>query len=42
MELPLRFDEDRKNGIVCRLKKALYGLKQSLGARFGRFTKAIL
>ena len=42
MELPLGFDEDRKNGTVCRLKKALYGLKQSPRAWFGRFTKAIL
>ena len=42
MELPLGFDEDRKNGTVCRLKKALYGLKQSPRAWFGRFTKSIL
>ena len=27
MELPPGFDEDKRNGTVCRLKKALYGPK---------------
>ena len=29
MDLPSGFDEDGRNGRVCRLKKSLYGLKQS-------------
>ena len=41
MNLPPRFDDRRKDGMVCRLKKSLYGLKQSPRAWFDKFTKAI-
>ena len=42
MELPLGFDNGRKEGKVCKLRKSLYGLKQSPCAWFERFTKTIM
>ena len=41
MDLPPGFDDQRNDGMVCRLKKSLYGLKQSPRAWFDRFTRAI-
>lgn len=41
MEAPPGFEDDFKDGEVCRLKKSIYGLKQSPRAWFGRFTMAM-
>ncbi|KAE8731219.1 Detected protein of unknown function [Hibiscus syriacus] len=41
MEVPLGFDELKKDGRVCKLKKSIYGLKQSPRAWFERFTRAM-
>ena len=41
MSLPLGFEEDKKNRMVCKLKKSPCGLKQSPRAWFDRFLKVI-
>ena len=41
MSLPLGFEEDKKNRMVCKLKKSPYGLKQSPRAWFDIFLKVI-
>ena len=40
-KLPPRFDKERKNGKVYKLRKSLYGLKQSPRASFDQFNKAL-
>ena len=41
MDLPLGFEDNGRNNLVCKLKQSFYGLKQSPKAWFERFTRTI-
>ena len=41
MDLPLGFDDNKKDQLICTLKKSLYGLKQSPKVWFDHFSKAV-